>query len=155
MQGQDAQTVMPKFILYSAHAETIFPIMRDFSYFADFGAFHPNAASMFFVNFYECASCEGEDKFSAEVSFYPHEYDQDDKDQLQQVANLTLTGLSQWIEFTIAMYLQQYGLDTGDEAKLCEEDYEEQYYWNPEEYRTMLYEKFDFNPEQKDKFIAQ
>ena len=78
MQRNRDKKVMPKFILLSAHGETMLPILQNFSEFFDFNTLDPNPASMFLVNFFECQSCDYEDKFSVEISYYPHNSDQDD-----------------------------------------------------------------------------
>ena len=76
MQRNRDQKVMPKFILLSAHGETMLPILQNFSEFFDFNTLDPNLASMFLVNFFECQTCDNEDKFSVEIFYYPHNSDE-------------------------------------------------------------------------------
>ena len=69
---------MPKFVLFSAHGESIFPIQKAFESFLPARLlFISNPSSMFFVNFYECKSCIAGENYKVEVNFYPNDADKD------------------------------------------------------------------------------
>ena len=62
---------MPKFVFYSAHAESIAPITRAFDYWE---LLDPSPAFMAFVNFYEVACADNADEtcYQVEGSYVPH-----------------------------------------------------------------------------------
>ena len=117
---------MPKFILLSAHGEIILPLILIFSQFVDFKTFHPKPSSMFFVNFFECETCYESDRFSVEISYYPHDSDYNYEDQVLEVANLSLDSFIEWIEYQITSYLKELGLNSLDMHAICNKDYKTQ-----------------------------
>ena len=63
-------TSMPKFVLYSAHAETVAPILHALKHPL---LLNPEPSAMVLVNYYGCRTCStlDEDRTFVEVSFSP------------------------------------------------------------------------------------
>lgn len=149
MQGDKAQSVMPKFVLFSAHAETIFPIQKAFQSFMSTGPFHPDPAAMLFVNFYECVTCNDGETYKVKVSFIPHDIEKEDADHVEHIVTMTTREFILFLEqYSIDSYVKRFDIDTTDVPQLCKEDYDRmgKPYSSPEAFRRTLYETFDYRP---------
>ena len=63
----------PKFVFYSAHAETVAPIQRLFRYPFDMDLINPEPAAMVLVNYWRCDLCHESDpnKYQVSASYVP------------------------------------------------------------------------------------
>ena len=115
---------MPKFVLFSAHAESIFPIMKAFEYFLPAELlYQSNPSSMFFVNFFECKSCCDGENYIVEVNFYPKDADKD-IDYKEHIVTMSTRKFILFLEnYSIDGYIKKYNIATTDVSQLCKEDY--------------------------------
>ena len=140
----DAQA-MPKFVFYSAHAETVAPISRAFGYAT---ITTPEPSFMVFVNFFEhpCADNSEKTCYSVEGSYVPHWrlYEKEIKG-----FSYPIEEFEEWIGKSLDVYVAMSGVGTRDVEKMCKEDYEHSiydHYTDPWKFQSMLYKHFDFNP---------
>ena len=114
----DAQA-MPKFVFYSAHAETIAPISRAFGHAT---IEKPDPSSMVFVHFYEhtCSDNSKKTCYSVEGVYVPHWRL---TDEVIKVFSLSIDEFEQWVNASLDEYVAMSGVGTRDVAEMCEQKY--------------------------------
>ena len=135
---------MPKFVFYSAHAETVAPIIRAFNFWP---LLTPDPASMVLVNFYEQACPEGSEQetcYQVEGTYVPH-WRIEKKEKT--LFSYPIEEFERIIKFTLKDYIKLSGVGTSDVEKMCKEAYESKdKYADPWAFRTALYTRFRYNP---------
>ena len=105
---------------------------------------------MFFVNFYECISCSDGENYQVEIKFYPNDADKD-SDFVEHIVSMSTRELILFLENNlIDGYMKNYNIEMNDVSQLCKEDYIRELsrpYSDPEAFREVLYETFDFRPQ--------
>ena len=139
----EASTVLPKFAFYSAHAETIAPLLRAFNY--DY-LVTPDPASMVLVNYYECTSCaaDAQDRFQVVVTYYPHYRISPESEVLM---TLTASDFELFLTTSLESYEAFSHVNTTDVPEMCSKDYsppDPRNYSDPEDYRSQLYSYYGF-----------
>lgn len=144
-------TAMPKFVLYSAHAETIAPILHAFESPL---LLNPTPASMVLVNFYadqhegELSETEAAEQIHVEIEYVPQLRLSDEKDT---IAAMSITEFQRWITDALDNYVEESGVGTRSVPAMCDQAYvrsAEDMYGDPDQFRKDLYKAWDFNPPQ-------
>ena len=140
---------MPKFVFYSAHAETIAPISRAFGHAT---IETPDPSFMVFVHFYENACADNSKKtcYSVEGVYVPHWRL---TDKVIKVFSLSIDEFEKWVNASLDEYVAMSGVGTRDVVEMCEQKYvrsPEDPYTDPWLFRTMLYKHFDYDPPSMD-----
>ena len=140
----DQHDTMPKFVLYSAHAETVAPIIRAFNFWP---LLTPDPASMVLVNFYEQACPEDIDQTSCiqvEGVYVPHWRI---KKEVRTLFSYPVETFEHILNFTLDKYIQASGVKTRDVETMCKEHYEHiERYADPWKFREALYLSFQYDP---------
>ena len=111
---------MPKFVLYSALSEAVFPIIHAFNYWP---LLNPDPACMVLVNFYEQACPEGVDQTSCiqvEGVYVPHWRI---KKEVRTLFSYPVDQFERILNFTLDRYIQASGVESRDVEKMCQEHY--------------------------------
>ena len=119
--SEKTTTVMPKFILFSGHSETVAPILQAFK--TD-RTLKPDPASMVLVNFYgkvdDVEDTEAETEIHVEIKFVPHLRL---SDEVQTIASMPVDWFERQIADSLFNYIYESGVKTRFVPDMCKETY--------------------------------
>ena len=117
------QWVMPKFILFSTH-ETLVSAVDSFFVHNNLKSskkFRPNFSTMFMFNYFECLTCEANERHIIEFSLYPHAAYDDDTSEL--IFRMSTGDFIETIENAIDNYVEKFDLVSSDLDEICQQEY--------------------------------
>ena len=143
-------TAMPKFVLYSGHAETVAPILHAFKSPL---LLNPDAGSMVLVNFYvdqHADETEAEEisnnHIHVVIKYVPHLRL---SDEVVTIAAMSINEFQRWVANSLSNYIDESGVETRSVPEMCKDTYvrsAEDGYGDPWKFRKNMYEAFDFHP---------
>ena len=105
---------------------------------------------MYMFNFYECLSCEADDRFSIEFTLYPHET-YDDESSLN-VFKMSTKDFIKTIDDAYEAYTKDFDLKSSDLLEICKQDYVQvQPYMDPEIFRENYYKSWNYIQDEEEK----
>ena len=110
---------MPKFIMYSGHSTVISSVDVFFNHLNLKGDFRSvKSSAMYMFNFFECLSCEADERFVIELTLYPHETYDDESSQ--QIFRMSTADFIKTMEDAIDDYVEKFELTSSDLNEICE-----------------------------------
>ena len=142
---------MPKFILLSGHRTVTVAVDLVFQHLKlKTGIKAINWSAMYLFNFYECLSCEADDRFFIEFNLYPHET-YDDESSLN-VFKMSTKDFIKTIEDAFEAYIKDFDLKSSDLLEICKQDYVQvQPFVDPEVFRENYYKTWNYMQDEEEK----
>ena len=117
------QTVMPKFIMLSGHYTMTSAVELFFKHNNLFQnkVMKINFSAMYMFNFYECLSCESDERFFIDFSLYPHTTVDDESSV--HIFRMSTGDFIKIMNDAIDRYIEKFELKSNDLAEICAQDY--------------------------------